>query len=58
MLWKGKGFHLSKPAKMKHFWHQLVNVALSSEEAMAPSCPTGGSAYGEALGQSKGDLKK
>ena len=54
-----RGLQVSRLAEMRHFWHELINVALYSEAVMAPFCHTVGSAYGEKiLGERKGDFKK
>lgn len=50
---------ISRLAKMKHFWHELIKVALYSEAVTAPFCHTVESAYGEEiLGERKSDFKK
>lgn len=59
MCFEKERAYISRLAEMRHFWHELVNVALYSEAVTAHFCNTVGSAYGEKiLGERKGDFKE
>lgn len=50
---------ISRLAEMRHFWHELINIALYSEAVTVPFSHTVKSANREEiLGERKGDLEK